>query len=216
MEIELKNVTFGYYHMPVLQNISLCLAPNDCVALIGENGSGKTTLGKLCCGLLKPEKGQVLYDGASIDSMPLAQIGQKVGYLFQNPLKQIFAVTVFDELSFVMRLNRISSERITEEVITIAKAFEIEHLLEQKCHTLSRGESQRVALAGIFMRDPDYVILDEPTTGLDEARKSGFGHILEDILNRGVGVMVISHDQAFVGKHAHRVIEIKGGKVADR
>jgi len=157
----------------------------------------------------------VLIKGCDIAGMELSKIGAEVGYLFQNPDKQIFATTVKDELSFVMRMNKQNEDEIKETVSKVSHQFHIAHLMDAKCHRLSKGEKQRVALAGIFMRNPEFLILDEPTTGLDDKRKLILGEVLEDVKKQGVGIMLITHDKDFVACHADRVLIIEDNKVLE-
>jgi len=207
--ISLKSVYFQYKKNPVIKDVSLDLKGNTCTALIGANGSGKTTLGKLIMGILKPESGHIFYDDMTIASKSLSELGARVGYLFQNPSQQIFAVTVRDDLTFASRMNGLKEELIEEKLNKVVSLFHLKKILDSKCHVLSQGEKQRVALASIFIRDPEYLILDEPTTGLDSVRKEALGQVIKDIKEEGIGVLIISHDKKFVHNHADEVIEME-------
>ncbi|GAA0177082.1 ABC transporter ATP-binding protein [Clostridium sediminicola] len=211
--IRVENLHFKYRKKNVIEDITLGLKKEEFVSLIGPNGSGKTTLGKLITGILEFNKGKIFVDDRNIKELTLAYIGKKIGYLFQNPSMQIFAANVYDELQFAMRFNKVDKDTIQRKTEKILKEFDLEHLKESKCHTLSQGERQRLALGTIFLNDPKYLILDEPTTGLDKKRKEQLSQTLQDINAKGIGVLMISHDIDFVDKHSKRIIELRDGRI---
>lgn len=216
--IELRAVNFSYKeNNRVIKNISLQLVKDDITAIIGPNGGGKTTLGKLMAGILKPSEGSVLIDGINSNKLKLGAVGQKVGYLFQNPERQIFAPTVEEDITFALRIKDIKEDEIQIKVSEIVEILGLRHLLKDFPFTLSQGEKQRLALAGILINEPTYLILDEPTTGLDSERKKHLYTILTGLHKKGVGMAIISHDEEFIDKLATRFIEVSGGEVvADR
>ncbi len=181
--------------------------------MIGPNGSGKTTLGKVLAGILKPTEGRAFLAGKDTRTLSLGAIGQAVGYLFQEPERQIFAPSVYEELAFVLRLQGKPPDVIDHAVNTMLGRFDLSALRDRFPFSLSRGEKQRLALAAVLVNSPDYLILDEPTTGLDLKNKRRLGGYLEELLDAGVGMMIISHDRAFATGYATRVIELSGGVV---
>jgi len=213
--IEVKNISFSYegsrYFNPfALKNIDLKLFKEDITALVGDNGSGKTTLGKILTGILTPDKGEVLINGKSIKKMDLGEIGTMIGYLFQNPEKQIFATSVYDDISFPLDINGIDPVVIKERTDRIMRELEIDRLKDKYPFNLSQGEKQRVALAGILVNNAEYLILDEPTSALDEERKEILGSMIADLNKRGIGILVISHDEAFIAEYCSRTVIING------
>jgi energy-coupling factor transport system ATP-binding protein len=213
--IEAKNICFTYpkSKKQIINNMSLKLYKDDFTAIVGSNGSGKTTLGKLLTGILKPNTGEVLICGNNSKNMTLGQCGRKVGYLFQNPGRQIFAASVKEELSFVLEFKGIDKEVIEKKANDMLKVFDLMHLKDEFPFNLSRGEKQRLALAAILVNDPEYLILDEPTTGLDFERIKILSHVLNKLRKRKIGIAVISHDEEFVENHAARIVQIEGGEV---
>ncbi|SDK16610.1 energy-coupling factor ABC transporter ATP-binding protein [Natronincola ferrireducens] len=212
--IELENVEFGYEkNKDIIKNTSLQMFQQDFTAIIGPNGGGKTTIGKLMAGILKPSKGRVMIDGVDSRDMKLGGIGQKIGYLFQNPERQIFAPTVEEDLTFPLGLKGIDKQKAEKKAEEMMETFHLSHLRGAFPFTLSQGEKQRLALAGVFMNDPSFVILDEPTTGLDPERRKILSNILEELHKKSIGITIISHDEDFIHQHATRIIEIVGGKV---
>jgi len=207
-ELVFENITFRYKKSDIISDFSLKLDGGKCTAIVGANGSGKTTLGKLLMGILEPNNGKVYYDELDISTKKLSYLGGRIAYLFQNPAKQIFAVTVRDDLTFPLRMNGAGSKVIEEKINQMINLFHLEKIIDSKCHLLSQGEKQRVALASIFMRDPEFLILDEPTTSLDKVRKALLGESIQAIKERGVGILLISHDKDFVTEYADCILEM--------
>jgi energy-coupling factor transport system ATP-binding protein len=199
----------------VIDGLSLKLFQNQFTAITGPNGSGKTTIGKIMTGILKPQKGHVLISGRDSAGMKLGEIGQKVGYLFQNPGLQIFAPTVREEISFVLELKGHSKEEIDQMVSRSLDEFDLSHRSDAFPFKLSRGEMQRLAIAAVLVNKPDFLILDEPTTGLDMERRKALSYIISDLKEKGMGMAVISHDRAFISSLADRTIKMHRGEIVD-
>ncbi|WP_240503506.1 energy-coupling factor ABC transporter ATP-binding protein [Natranaerobius trueperi] len=211
----LDNVNYSYDGQKLaLSVVDLAISDTGLTAVIGDNGSGKTTLGKLLAGILKPTFGRVLLQGQDTKEMTLGEIGNRIGYLFQEPERQIFAPTVEEELSFVLKVKGFTKEKINDMVDEMLTRFHLEHLRKNFPFYLSRGEKQRLALATVLIDKPRFIILDEPTTALDIKRKAELSNILKELLDENIGMMIISHDYQFVTKHATRVIEIDGGVIS--
>lgn len=215
--IAVEQVEFAYSRRgpSVIHNISLELDPGEVTALVGPNGCGKTTLGKLMAGILKPSKGNVRVDGMDTRSTELSDLGRHVGYLFQEPERQLFASSVRDELSFVFDLMGQDRTAYTDRVDDMMVRFHLQHLADDFPFQLSRGEKQRLAIATVMINNPAYYIFDEPTTGLDEVRRKELSEILSGLGANGTGMLIISHDRLFVQRHAQRVIRMEGGKVIE-
>lgn len=211
---ELKSFFCSLNKVQVLKNINLVLNRKEFVSLVGPNGSGKTTLGKVSTGIIKPDSGNIFIDGKDISSLSLSEIGRKIGYLFQNPDRQIFAPTVYEDLSFALKYKRTPTDIIEKRVNEVLDMFELKHLKDASIYRLSQGEKQRLAIGGILLNDPQYLILDEPTTGLDPKRKNDLSRILKSLIEH-VGILLISHDKSFVLEHSHRIVELRDGSIID-
>ncbi len=212
--IRTDDVSFQYTgKRSLIKNLNLRLNKGEFSAIMGPNGCGKTTLGKLMIGILKPVSGSVFIDQKDTVSMSLGEVGTKIGYLFQNPEFQIFATTVLEELSFVLRLKDVDEDRINSEVDRILDLLNLRDKRESITFNLSYGEKQRLAIAGILLNRPDYLILDEPTTGLDIVRKEILIEILNGLLDEGIGISVITHDRKFVENFSGRLLSIREGEV---
>ncbi len=209
-----RHVGFAYPgRQPVIRDVSFHIAPGETVALTGPNGSGKTTLGKLLLGILKPCVGQILVEGRDMADCSLAEMGSKVGYIFQNPEKQMFAPSVREEIAFGLRYRGYGDERVQEKVDEMLDYFELSHRADSFPFNLSQGEKQRLAIAAIMALEPRFVIFDEPTTGLDMRRKDRFAQLLERTRKRGAGYILISHDRDFGAACCHRQLMMKEGKL---
>jgi len=216
MNISLKNVSYNYEKNnfnPTIKNLNIDISNKGFTALIGSNGSGKTTIGKLMAGILKPTKGNIFYNAENIRNMSLGSIGKNVGYIFQDPERQIFAPTVKEELTFVLKIKGFSEEEIENKAEKMLLKFRLSHLKDNFPFNLSRGEKQRLALAAVLINSPKFLILDEPTTALDIRCKEELKDILKNLLNQNIGMLVISHDYKFIDNFADRVIEISGGEI---
>ena len=184
-------------------------------ALIGPNGAGKTTLGKLLTGILKPLAGQLYIFGEEAGSLPLSHIGQQVGYCFQNPRQQLLAATVEEEIAFGLKYRGAKREYIEDTVNSLLTLFEIQHLRRSFPLNISWGEKRRVVLAACLALDPQYLVLDEPTVGLDGDRIRTFNRVLARLRENGIGMLLISHDQDFVRENASRILPMEGGSIID-
>lgn len=197
----------------MLAAIDLSIKAADTVALLGANGSGKTTLGKLIMGLLKPTAGQVLLAGRPIDSYSLGARGRRLGYVLQNPERQLFTPTVSEEIAFGLRYRGLAAEAVAERVAEMLALFELTAYAATFPFNLSRGEQQRLALAAIMALQPEFIILDEPFTGLDWLRKQRLAAILERVQRQGVGYLLISHDQDLCARLCGRKLSLAGGRL---
>ena len=213
--IRFENVQYAYPGNSVflLDAPRLSFAFGTCAAIRGHNGSGKTTLGKLVAGLLRPSRGRVFVGETDMTDWPLAKIGSQVGYLFQEPSRQIFAPTVMEEITFPLTLKGMDKQRARELALSMLAQFEMAPLAEATTFTLSRGEKQRLAIAAMLVNHPSFLTLDEPTTGLDTRRKGILGDMIKRLTDQGVGILLISHDAAFVREHAAIVYHMEKGKI---
>ncbi|MBN1786287.1 MAG: ABC transporter ATP-binding protein [Candidatus Methanofastidiosa archaeon] len=196
-----------------ISGIDLSIREGECIAILGENGSGKTTLVKHINGLLKPSSGSVLLSGEDIKGKTIAEIARKVGFVFQNPDHMIFADTVEEEVSFGPRNFAMDPEKIKEKVSQILAFTRLEQYRDTHPMSLSGGEKQRLALASIIVSDPEVLILDEPTTGLDFKSVNSMIALIREIRDRGKTIILITHDMGLVSHVAERVVLMKDGAI---
>ena len=217
-KLELKNISFTYPSDGERQDFCLevdYFSPSKCTVVMGENGSGKTTLGKLAAGLLRPDVGRVMYNGQDIAQWKLGEIGRQVGYLFQEPARQIFAPTPLEEIVFPMELRGVEKAEAQEQAWELLRQFELEGIAEHTSYTLSRGEKQRVAIAAAMVMKPRFFVLDEPTTGLDKRRRGILAKTLLDLMESGVSLLLISHDKEFANSINADVMYMDGGRFVE-
>lgn len=208
MSLEVKDITFRYQkdNKLILDHFSAEFPDNEITAVTGKNGTGKTTLARIVTGILKPEQGDIIVDGTKINDYTLAERGRMIGYVMQNPQRQIFASTVEAEIRYGLVNLGLTEEEIQKRVDEYLSFFEIEQYRETFPFSLSFGEKQRLVLAAILAMKPQYLILDEPTASLDYKRKERLGQYLENI---NCGIIVISHDSGFVDKYCTRVVKME-------
>lgn len=200
-----------------VDGVSLEIHRGEVIAIVGHNGSGKTTLAKHLNGLLNPDEGIARWDGRDLASTSMSQVGRHVGFVFQNPDHQIFAATIEEEVAFGPENFGLSGEELDRRVGEAIETVELDGLEEADPFNLSKGQRQRVALASILATDPEVIVFDEPTTGLDAAQQDRFLDLVAD-LNReqGVTVVMVTHSMATVATYAPRMVVMDGGrKVAD-
>jgi energy-coupling factor transport system ATP-binding protein len=209
--IEFKNVSFGYEGGRTIKDVSFRLEKGDFAAIIGENGAGKTTISKLCNGLLKPASGSVTVNGMDTKTTRVSRIARSVGFLFQNPDRQICKNTIREEILFGLELTVDDPAERTRRLESALSEFGFDG--SRNPFSMSRGERQRIALASLMACEPDVMILDEPTTGLDYRECM---EIMEKIENRnraGATVLMVCHDMEIVQDFARRVLVLAAGEL---
>lgn len=198
---------------PALQGIDLEIRQGEMVAIVGQNGSGKTTLAKHFNGLLLPSVGVVEVGGQPTTTQSVFKLGQRVGYVFQNPDHQIFADTVFNEVAFALRLRGMSDAEIKRQVAESLSVVGLDGFQEADPAGLTKGDRQRVAVASVLAMQPEILILDEPTTGLDYTEQRSMMQLIRRINQGGSTVIFVTHHMAIVAEYAHRVIVMKDGQI---
>lgn len=210
--IQVESVTYRYPQsdVPALEDFSARFRRGEINAIRGRNGCGKTTLTKLLVGVLRPASGYITIDGDGIAGMDLFEIGKKAGYVFQNPNRQLFCDTVFNEVAFGLRnagFNEAETERVTAVYL---ERFGLERYSGVYPGKLSFGEKQRLALAAVLALGTSFVVLDEPTSGLDVSRRAELADILLRLKQEhGCGVIFASHDTGFIARCADRELVIE-------
>ena len=213
--IHVENLEFSYSPREpmILKGINLNIERGEMVALIGQNGSGKTTLLRQLNGLSKPTKGKVTVAGLDTRKTRVSEMAKHIGYLFQNPDHQIFCGTVAEEIEFGMRNIGLPEDEIKARADETASLLDLTDKLQLHPFTLSRGERQRTALAGVLAVKPQVLVLDEPTTGQDYRECVKIMEIVAELNKTGVTVLMVSHDMEVVCDYSKRAIMLYDGKV---
>ena len=207
--VHVSNLWFSYGQREALCGINLTVGQGEFVALMGRNGSGKTTFLKHIVGLLHPDRGQVELWGEDTRRLKTEAIVQRVGYLPQNPNALLFADTLRDELDFTRRSQGLPLGGYDE----LLQALGLEQHINAYPRDLSVGERQRAALAAILVAEPEVILLDEPTRGLDYTQKQALADFLAEQCRQGKTVIMSTHDVELVARCADRVVILGEGQV---
>lgn len=220
--LEVKNLNYIYsigtpFEHKALDNVNFALNRGEFVGVIGHTGSGKSTLMQQLNGLLKPTSGQVLLDGVDIwsDKKLTRQARFRVGLVFQYPEYQLFEETVYKDIAFGPKNMGLSADDIDRRVREAAALVGLtEKHLEKSPFDLSGGQKRRVAIAGVIAMEPEVLILDEPTAGLDPV---GRADILGEIENyrksKNATIMMVSHSMEDVARMTDRLLVLKGSRL---
>lgn len=220
--IETRNLTYAYSKgMPdekiAVNDISVQIEKGEFIGIIGHTGSGKSTFVQHLNGLLKPTSGQVLLDGEDIwqNKEKLREYRFRVGLVFQYPEYQLFEETIYKDIAFGPKNMRLSDEEIHERVLRACDFVGIEKKdLERSPFDLSGGQKRRVAIAGVLAMEPDVLVLDEPTAGLDPAgREEILSEIKEYHKQKDTTVILVSHSMEDIAKNASKVMVINEARL---
>lgn len=213
--LELKNVCYTYgtgtpFEKKAVNDVSFSVNKGELIGIIGHTGSGKSTLVQMLNGLMKPTSGQVLLDGVDIWDKPkeIRKIHFKVGMVFQYPEYQLFEETVYKDIAFGPTNKGLSAEEIDKEVRRAARFTGLkDELLDKSPFDLSGGEKRRAAIAGVIAMDPDVLVLDEPTAGLDPmGRDVLLSQIIRYHKERQNTVLLVSHSMEDIARVADRIV----------
>jgi energy-coupling factor transport system ATP-binding protein len=201
----------------VLDDISLNFQEKCCTALIGPSGSGKTTLIQHFTGLLKPVSGTVTVDHEDIwrKGFDMDRLRQRIGLVFQFPEAQLFEETVAEDVAFGPRNLDWPDERVAASVQRALRMVGLapDHFSPRSPFQLSEGEKRRVAIAGVLAMEPEMIVLDEPTAGLDARGVREVESFIEELLSRGTSVVVVTHHMDFVNNIAGQVVVMNQGRI---
>jgi energy-coupling factor transport system ATP-binding protein len=196
-----------------LKGINLKIHKGDFLALLGQNGSGKTTLVKHFNGLLRPTKGEVFVKGENAKGKTVTELSKVIGYVFQNPDHQIFNSSVRDEIAYGLKNIGLSEEEIDSRVKKILRIIGLEGKERVFPFNLGKGERQKLAVGSVLAMEPEVLVIDEPTTGLDV---KGINHImalLQELHEKGKTIIIITHDMSIASKYAKRIVVLHNGKI---
>jgi len=212
--IQCQNLSHTYKgEVKALKEINMEIFRGEMVAIIGQNGSGKTTLAKHFNGLLLPTEGEIFVNGKPTRDQGIFNLGKSVGYVFQNPDHQIFSEKVFDEVAFSPRIRNFSEDEINQRVSEALAAVGLEGQEEEDPFTLTKSGRQRVAVASILASNPDVLILDEPTTGLDYSEQRSMMNMVRRLNENGSTIIFITHHMWVVAEYAKRAFVMKEGDI---
>ncbi|HET6688771.1 MAG TPA: ATP-binding cassette domain-containing protein [Rubrobacter sp.] len=212
LAVSCERVSFSYpgSGRPALSEASLDLRPGEYVGVVGPNGSGKSTLVRLLNGLLRPDSGRVLVSGRDPVTEPF-EVRKHLGILFQNPENGLVAPFVEDDVAFGLENLGVPRQEMRERVTRAVRAVGLQGYERREPHTLSGGEKQRVALAGLLAVEPEILVLDEPTSMLDAAGRREVLEYLRDLQSEKTVLHVTHHLEELTD--ADRILVLNGGEI---
>lgn len=214
--IKTENLQYIYADgTKALNGIDLEVKKGEKLAIMGPNGSGKSTFFLHLNGVLKPKNGKVYINGKAIDysRKGLIQVRKQVGIVFQDPDNQLFSANVVQEISFGVLNLGFSQEEARLKVEKIIDELNITEFKDKPTHFLSGGQKKRVAIADILVMEPDVVILDEPASALDPKHARMIDSLIDDLSNKGITVILSTHDVERALIWAERVVLFNEGKI---
>lgn len=225
MSIDIRKVSFTYLKDSInehhaLKDISLFFEDHSFIGIVGETGSGKSTLIQHLNGLLIPNEGEIIIDEFKIDSKKkkqknLKNLRKHVGVVFQFPEYQLFEETVLKDVAFGPKNFKYKEEEaLAMAKEALASVGISEDYYDKSPFELSGGEKRRVAIAGILAINPDILVLDEPTAGLDPYGVEVIMNLVLDLYNKGKTIILVTHDMDLLLKYCQKVVVLKDGEVS--
>lgn len=212
--VEISNLQHCYGNAePTLEGVNLSIASGEFVALLGANGAGKSTLTKHLNGLLKPNAGEVWVSGKNTKDFSTAELARSVGYVFQNPDHQIFESSVEKEMAYGLKNVGLDAVEIKKRVNEALQSTGLEPFLQLHPLTLGKGERQLLAVASVLALQPEILVIDEPTAGLDWSETQKVMEMVRRLHEQGTTIIMITHDMESVAEYAERVVVLYQGKV---
>lgn len=210
--IRVEGITYRYYQkFTALEDVSLEVKEGELLAIVGANGSGKSTLLQIMDGLIYPEKGKVLFKDLEVsektlkDREFLTMYRKQVGYIFQDPDIQLFCPTVYEEVLYGPLQMGMSQVEAHQRCIQILNLLSIFHLKDRPSYMLSGGEKKKVAIGAVLTMNPELILFDEPTNGLDPRTQVFLVEFLLTLHKAGKTIVFATHDLELVGEIASRV-----------
>ena len=216
MEITVESLNFSYTNKKILKNINFKIEDGEFVGLVGPTGCGKTTLAYCLNGLIPNSikgkfSGRVMVNGSDTRKRKVSEMARKVGFVFQDPDWQIFSLSVKDEIEFGPR--NLGLDKIDKRVKNALKIVGLDGLGKEEPNQLSQGQRQKLCIASVIATEPEFIILDEPTSQLDYKNSKNIHGILKKINKEGKTVFLIEHDTDFLSEYCSRILVMNDGRI---
>lgn len=217
MPIEIKSLSFSYNDKPFINNMNLKINDSEMIGIIGNTGCGKSTLVQLIAGLIKCDRGQIFIDGNNITNKKFDKriLRRNLGIVFQFPEMQLFEQTVEKDIFFGLKQYKLTyDEKYKRAKVALALlGLNFDKIKDKSPLALSGGEKRKVAVAGILVCKPKYLIFDEPIAGLDYNSRESFMKLLSSLKQNGKTIIIISHNTDYLAEYANRILVMDGGKI---
>ena len=217
MPIEIKELSFSYDSKPFIDNLDLKIDDGEMVGIIGNTGCGKSTFVRLIAGLIKSDSGKIIIDGDDITNKKFNKkiLRRKLGIVFQFPEMQLFEQTIEKDIFFGLTQYKLTYDekyKRAKEALELL-GLDFEKIKDKSPLALSGGEKRKVAVAGILVCKPKYLIFDEPIAGLDCNSRDSFMKLLLALKQNGTTIIIISHNTDYLAEYADRILVMDGGKI---
>ena len=213
--INIENLSFRYNSGNcILNGINLSVAENEFIAIAGKNGCGKTTLLKVISGLLRPERGNIFIRGTNAGTMGIARIAGIAGFVMQDPDRQLFSPTVYDEVIFALKRTSLSEKEIEEKAEQALAAVGLSDKRNDFPPAMSRADKVKTVFAAVLAMGPKIIMLDEPSAGQDYAGSRLLMGIAAGLHQKGYTIILVTHNMGIVAEYAQRLIVMKDAQVS--
>ena len=216
--LEVKHLNFGYTKgQQTLRNVSLSIDKGEMVSIVGRNGAGKSTFSKLICGFEDPDSGEVMFHGKDLLKENIRHRAKYIGYVMQNPNQMISKTMIYDEVALSLQKAGLPEAEIRQKVEDTLKICGLYPFRNWPVSALSFGQKKRVTIASVLVQNPELIILDEPTAGQDFKHYTEIMEFLRKLNERGVTVVMITHDMHLMLEYTPRALVFSDGQlIADR
>ena len=216
--LEVNHLNFGYTKgQQTLRNVSLSIDQGEMVSIVGRNGAGKSTFSKLICGFEDPDSGEVMFHGKDLLKENIRHRAKYIGYVMQNPNQMISKTMIYDEVALSLQKAGLPDAEIRQKVEDTLKICGLYPFRNWPVSALSFGQKKRVTIASVLVQDPELIILDEPTAGQDFKHYTEIMEFLRKLNERGVTVVMITHDMHLMLEYTPRALVFSDGQlIADR
>ena len=216
-QIEIKNLKFGYNENQILKDVNLSLEKGDFAVISGENGSGKSTLIKLILGGLKKDEGSIRLFGIDIEDFKnynklgyVPQVNDSIKIAFPVTCREYVSLNLYKDFNIFKKLKKSNKE----DVENIFTSLNIKNLIDRPFNKLSGGQAQRVMIARALVANPDLLVLDEPTVGIDQKSKDDFLKLLVHLnTNHGISILMITHEMEILGDYVDKIFRLREGVI---
>lgn len=212
--LEAKEIEFTYDNgFQALKNVSVTVKRGELLAIVGTNGAGKSTFSKVVCGFEKQQKGTLLFAGKDMAELSIKERADRIGYVMQNPNQMISKSFIFDEVALGLRMRGVPEDEVKKRVEETLKVCGLYAFRKWPISALSFGQKKRVTIASILVLNPEMLILDEPTAGQDFKHYTEIMEFLLSLHEKGITVIMITHDMHLMLEYAQRAVVFSGGRI---